>query len=392
MTVLEKIVTDIIYEDEIAWDFKAEEERIAKNIANLNFLGELVDNEFFGYMLITMKNVRTGVERAVTEPEAQEFYATGSITGRDDYVTSRALIFYYNLDRNYVRFYVDSVNKAETPRKAYEIAYTRIKEHRNVENAPNIYQRIVTEENKYEYFEPWQQLKQALIYAKHKPIQNEAFYKRIKIDKIRYFDDLNKNMRDSQYSVTGAKYIALPDNFKPKIVDSAHTKIMRGATMTEEFYPEHSIKRFETFKPEIDDMGKPISQERLCQRSRNEMIEYLFSVAVFVNVRPDEFEEQLISGFQETDQAYKWEYELEQRRKEKIEKIETDTGPLTDEEKDAVVLTEDEKKEIVKFHVQVCKTDYGVIVEAVECYNGRYRIISSKLDDNGKLHNKTKLG
>jgi hypothetical protein len=383
-TAVERILEQI-EADADTWSFEEQEEQISKNIANLNFLGELEKSNFYVYMLITMRNVETGRSRPVTEEEAEEFYATGTVSGRDDYVTDRALCIYYNLDRPYLRAYVDQVNRAETPKQAYVLAFTRIKEFMGVSNSPNLHQRIV--DSSYKYAQPWLDLKKILEYARDGGnVKLESFKKKIIIHKTKYFHDIKSDMRDDEYSATGASYIPLPQAYKKTTVDEKVVAVLNGASFSEPFFRDDVTKRFDlTVKAPTEadytDQSNNFDQKAYDEavatyetrvkdydnKNKTNMYNFLYSLIDYINAHPEY--DQKITGLQKTDYSHKWIRE----------------GTRDEDDNEIPASTN-------HYEVRVCKVKSKILIEAEAWDSGTVFIVTNKMDEDGSLGDSKSLG
>jgi hypothetical protein len=265
----------------------------------------------------------------------------------------------------------------------------------NVPNSPEIFERIVDE--KYPYKDVWERLANALDYAKTHRIKHNKFHKKIHLQRIKHFSDLNANVRDDEFESTGAQYIKLPDNFTRVTVNEPFMRVVEGASFDAPYFRSEATRQFTEvgalYKDEDPVVAASKTKEscdRASQRNYRDLLNYLYSAATYVNLRVDEIGCKPITNFQLLSFNWKWPKEHED--------LNDESSPLVGahlRENDQGFIPASEYKRLAeynKFEVRVCKVAGQVVIEAEVWQDGRVFVITSSLDDNGKLGDPVRLG
>jgi hypothetical protein len=208
-----------------------------RNVEELCFQGELDGFDLFMIAPVTFVNSKTGRSENMTPDEIHEFFDTGDIDGKEDWVIDTWLVIRFDLKREYIRIYKTSkVDLSKSPRDNYEIEYSRVKEfidfHDPVGLLPQIYEMRLRD---YEFADPWLDLKDATEFQ----ADNRRYDTDLPIDvkRSRFFHALNRRILDDEYEKSGPdEKILLSDNFKMMKIRHETIASLRGVQFETPFF------------------------------------------------------------------------------------------------------------------------------------------------------------
>lgn len=251
MKYLDEIVNDIHAIEETIFKFDKELENTMSRIENINFIGQVDHNTLYMTMLHQIRDDCTMQIHTLTEDEAEEYYLTGSIKGWSGFRPFAWTLWFFNMDKDYIRALVSfNVDPKKTSKDNYGVTYNDLRPD-VVTKIPRkmVYETTISNSG---YAEIWSKLKIVIHHAKNNLITTGNFCKKIHVDTAKYHGEKKGiDMRDDEYKETSAaEIIRIPVKHKPQDMryDEKLLKILRGTSFKQiDFEGDGYIKVFDTF-------------------------------------------------------------------------------------------------------------------------------------------------
>jgi hypothetical protein len=230
------------------WRFEDHEKEVAERIQALAFEGELLKNDLYISMPVSIVDPKTKISEPLDVDDVNEYIETGDIEAKYNWVISMWLTIRFDLKKEYVRIYETPYVSFElSPKQNYEIAYTRIKEFitesgKKALTLPHIFELDLKD---YEYADEWLSLKKAATWFHKNPSVKSKVNARIKFDKMKFFADMNRRITDDQWEHSApTQKISIPA-YKTIHLDKMTINTLNGTPYENIYFPEQAELRFE---------------------------------------------------------------------------------------------------------------------------------------------------
>lgn len=207
MKRLDEVVEHIDKIEKNRWKLRENQDLLAELVEGMAFEGELIKDQLYFMIPVTATDPNTGIPELLTPEEINEFLETGDCQDLPYHVVSMWVVGRFDLEKEYIRMYqTPFCTLEEEPFVNYSKTASRIKEYQTMDPYdPETENEGLIEDVElgveFEYSMAWLKLKKVAEFYHSSNVQDD----RIKVAKLKYFSDFNREGHDDQHEMTDPK-------------------------------------------------------------------------------------------------------------------------------------------------------------------------------------------